>query len=314
MSIAKRMSFSFALIYGLLACSTAGGAASSSVTPVNPEVSQSPAAQAETHKIQSDTIEKSLAWLPGKFMVVGQEPDSGKTYSGSVSITRQGDRLFVQKIIQGGVISGMGTIMFEPEAPVLEVEYHVGLNTVRAGYEFSCGDKNQPRASGWVSPVDGDLTHRSRLGLEVWYYDQAVPSPPSVPNQAPKDSSKRSTASDLLGLFEGRFRVIGQELGSGKIYTGTVTAKSDGLKLAIKRTVNGQVTHGELDLNLSADDRFSLVAKYRVGREMVFSMLNHWAVGDNYPRLSGYFYSADASGKAILNDKPTLETWFYDWR
>lgn len=300
-----------ASISGLIAFATTSGSANGPLPPVNAGFLPSTVAQTLASKSAPsilDIREKSLAWLPGRFIVVGQEPDSGRTYHGSVSVTRQGERLLIQKNIQGELISGTGTIVFEPETPVLEVAYRVGSHTITAGYEFRSGDQDQPRASGWVSPVDGDLAHRNRLGLEAWYYDRApTASPPSILNQSTK--KRHDTADDRLGLFEGKFRVIGQEIGSGRIYTGRITAKPDGGILKISGTINGKVSVGELIL--SDGDHFSLVAKYRSGNEWLGAILNEQTVGDNYPRLCGYFYSV--SGKVIFAAGPRLETWFYDW-
>jgi hypothetical protein len=68
--------------------------------------------------------ETSLAWLVGRFKVIGSEPASGKTYEGFVVVSRQGDRLFIKKTINGKVTTGRGTIRFEPETPVLEVAFN----------------------------------------------------------------------------------------------------------------------------------------------------------------------------------------------
>jgi hypothetical protein len=251
-----------------------------------------------------------LDCLTGRFVVIGQEPDSGRTYSGSVSVRREGDRLLIKKTVHGKLISGTGTVAIEAESPVLEVAYRVESGTVIAGFEFRCGDHNQPRASGWVSPVDGDFSQRNRLGLEVWYYDRAPPMvPPSILHRSPSLSKERaSVREDLLGLFEGKFRVIGLDIGSGQVYTGRIIAKPDSGILGIMGTVNGKVSTGALTLS---PNQSLVIARYRMGRQTVGAVLNEQTVGDNYPRLCGYFFSINPSGVSAAN--PRLETWFYDW-
>ena len=157
------MRLRIALISGLVGFAATNGLP----TPANAGFFQSigESQSSQAHVSIADTRENSLACLPGKFLVVGQEPDSGPTYSGSVSVTRQGDRLLNEKTIEGKLISGTGVIMLEPETPVLEVKYRVGSHSVTAGYEFRCGDQHQPRASGWVSPLN------AKPILETWFYD-----------------------------------------------------------------------------------------------------------------------------------------------
>jgi hypothetical protein len=39
-----------------------------------------------------------------------------------------------------------------------------------------------------------------------------------------------------------------------------------------------------------------------------------YGVGDNYPRICGYFYPVSDSSQVIPNSSPRLETWFFDWK
>jgi hypothetical protein len=43
------------------------------------------------------------------------------------------------------------------------------------------------------------------------------------------------------------------------------------------------------------------------------SEANVQTVGDNDPRICGYFYPVSSAGKIIANVSPKLETWFFDW-
>src|ERR1700747_842787 len=67
------------------------------------------------------TRETTLSSLVGRFIVVGSQPVSGKTYRGSVIVTRQGYSLHVRELIDGKARLGTGTIEFEPETPTLEL-------------------------------------------------------------------------------------------------------------------------------------------------------------------------------------------------
>jgi hypothetical protein len=255
--------------------------------------------------------EKSLAWLVGKFKVIGSEPASGKTYEGFVVVSRQGDRLVVQKMINGELITGIGTIRFEPETPVLVVEFNEKGDRVIAGYEFRCGDNNQPRASAFVAPVGDNLAGRKRVGLEVWYCDRPARAP--SPNQAWSHFVKDDPeADDLLGLYEGKYLVIGQLTGTGRLYTGTVRLTRKDYHLQMKRSVEGKVSNGELVIDVFGNSKSVLIAKCRLGNQAVVAVLTVQGVVGNYPRICGYFYPLDASGNFVSGAHPTLETWFFD--
>ena len=255
--------------------------------------------------------ERSLAWLVGRSKVIGSEPASGKTYEGFVVVSRQGDRLFVKKTINGEVTTGIGTIKFEPETPVLEVAFNGKEPRVTAGYEFRCGDCNQPRASAFIAPVGDNLTGRERFGLEVWYRNRPAPAP--LPDQAWSRFAKDDPESDdLVRLYEGKYRIIGEDTETGRLYTGTVRLTRKHYHLQMKRSVEGKGSSGELVIDVSSKSKSALIARCRLGNQAAVSVLNVQGVGDNYPRICGYFYPLDASGNFIPGAHPTLETWFFD--
>jgi hypothetical protein len=255
--------------------------------------------------------ERSLAWLVGKFDVIGSEPATDKTYEGFIVVSRQGDRLFIKKTINGEVTTGIGRIRFEPETPVLEVAFNEKEGQVIAGYEFRCGDNNQPRASAFIAPVGDHLTGRERLGLEVWYRNRPAPGP--SPNQAWSLFVKDDPESDdLVGLYEGKYRIIGEDTETGRLYTGTVRLTRKRYHLQMKRSVEGKVSSGELGVDVSRKSKSVLIARCRLGNQAAVSVLNVQGVAGNYPRICGYFYPLDASGNFIPGARPTLETWFFD--
>ncbi|HEX6565109.1 MAG TPA: hypothetical protein VF020_12535, partial [Chthoniobacterales bacterium] len=253
----------------------------------------------------------TLSSLVGRFIVVGSHPVTGKTYRGLVVVTRQGNRLHVRELIDGKTRIGIGTIEFEPEAPTLEVLFE--KSGIRASYEtWPSRVKQQPRASGWAGRANGDYHNRERLGMEVWYDDQPPPDPASVQTQI--DSivkDQLETDSELQQLFIGDYRIVGEDTGTGRVYTGKVRVQLKGERLTIHGSIDGMVARGEI---VCFTHSKPILIKYRVGTHSMLSFAGGYGVGDNYPRICGYFYPVSDSNQVIPNSSPRLETWFFDWK
>ncbi len=256
--------------------------------------------------------EKLLPLFVGTFKVIGCQPDSGKPYDGSVVVTRKGLELFVQESINGHTRTGTGSIMFEPETPTLEVEF--GDSGILVGYELgSSGDTRQPRASGWADPAGNNRADRNRLGMEVWYNHQPAPSPAFEQTELQR-ASLNPTPADLLGFYEGDYRIIGEESGTGRLYSGRIQAKRDGQRLMIEGWIDGQRTKGQFVSERLSPKHPVILIKCRIGHQSLLSLAYVQTVGDNYPRICGYFYPVGDTGAIITTAKPRLETWFFDWR
>jgi hypothetical protein len=257
------------------------------------------------------TRETTLASLVGHFMVVGSQPVTGKTYRGSVVVTRQGNSLHIQELIDGKTRDGTGTVEFQPEAPTLEVVFE--KTGIRASFgTWPSGATQQPRASGWVELASGDYHDRERLGMEVWYDDQRPPDYASVQRQIDSVSKDLPEAdTELMQVDAGNYRIVGEDTGTGKVYTGKVKVKFTGKRLTIHGSIDGKVAHGEMVC--FADAKPTLI-RYQVGAQSMLSFAGVYGVGDNYPRICGYFYPLSDSNQIIPTSSPRLETWFFDWK
>jgi hypothetical protein len=254
--------------------------------------------------------EKLLPLFVGTFKVVGCRPDTGEPYVGSVVVDREGLELAVQERIDGRMRTGTGAIQFEPETPTLEVDF--GKSGVLAGYELGATrGTRQPRASGWVDPVGNNRENRKRLGMEVWYNQQPAPDP--TLEQANLAALKPTPASGL-GLYEGDYRIIGADTASGRLYTGKIRASQDGEQLKIEGWIDGQRARGECVSARRFTKERVLLVRCQVGHQSLVSIANVQTVGDNYPRICGYFYQLSDSGSIVSTVQPRLETWFFDWR
>jgi len=257
------------------------------------------------------TRETILSSLVGRFIVVGSQPVTGKTYRGSVVVSRQGNSLNVQESIDGKTRIGTGTIEFEPEAPTLEVVFE--KSGIRASYgTWPAGARQQPRASGWVGLANGDHHGRERLGMEVWYDDHRPPDPASVQRQIDRIfKNQPKTDAELMQVDVGDYRIVGEDTGTGRVYTGKVRVQFTGERLKIDGSIDGKVAHGEM---VCFTDSKTTLIKYRVGAQSMLSFAGGYGVGDNYPRICGYFYPVSDSSQVIPNSSPRLETWFFDWK
>ena len=257
------------------------------------------------------TRETTLSSLVGRFIVVGSQPVSGKTYRGSVVVTRQGHRLHVRELIDGKARLGTGTIEFEPETPTLEVVFE--KSGIRASYgTWPSGVRQQPRASGWVGLVNGDYHEREQLGMEVWYDDQRPPDSGSVQRQLNSVSENRPKMdAELMQVDVGDYRIVGEDTGTGRVYAGKVRIQFTGKRLTIDGSIDGKIARGEM---VCFTDSKATLIKYQVGTHSMLSFAGGYGVGDNYPRICGYFYPVPDSSQVIPNSSPRLETWFFDWK
>jgi len=113
-------------------------------------------------------------YLSGTYLLVGQEPDSGKTYSGRVIFKKQGDHLKVTRIIQGEKITGVGTIehaLGPDKANVLRVRFTRNKKKFEITYLWRSDLDNYARLSGYVYQPG---RHTAAPGLEALFIDHSA--------------------------------------------------------------------------------------------------------------------------------------------
>jgi hypothetical protein len=155
-----------------------------------------------------------------------------------------------------------------------------------------------------VDLANGDYQDRQRLGMEVWYNNQSPPSPTFVQaelNSALKD--RPETDPELLQTEIGDYRIIGEDTGTGRVYTGRVRVRFTGNRLRIKGSIDGRAVRGEF-VRLAHLHRDLI--RYRVGIQPMLSFVDGYSVGDNYPRFCGYFYPESDPDHVIPNTHPGL--------
>jgi hypothetical protein len=110
-------------------------------------------------------------FLSGTYLVVGQELDSDRTYSGRVIFKSRGDHLEVIRIIHGEKIAGVGTIehaLGPDEVNVLRVRFSRNRKKFEITYLLHPDLDNYARLSGYVYQP-GKRT--ATPGLEALFID-----------------------------------------------------------------------------------------------------------------------------------------------
>lgn len=103
---------------------------------------------------QQDTREQEdfLNSLIGSYHVIGLFPDTRKTYSGEVNISRTGDRLIIERKINGVKTRGESSVQSATadNIPVIRAAWKQGKIEYGATYLLHTDLDNYPRLTGYV--------------------------------------------------------------------------------------------------------------------------------------------------------------------
>ena len=106
-------------------------------------------AQTLTGRAQDDEL---LAFLENTYEVVGRYPESGSTYSGTLTLTRKDNELVMTREIRGK--KGIGTARLAGATAdaltVLKAEFIEGKQKYQATYIICSDLDNYARLSGWT--------------------------------------------------------------------------------------------------------------------------------------------------------------------
>ena len=118
--------------------------------------------------------DKELAYLydflQGQYQVVGREPDSDRTYTGTVILRKEHGQLKLIRKINGKVIEGVGKVetVTADEIKVLRVRFVQSEKKYEITYLIHSDLDNYARLSGHVYLQDGKT---KRAGLETLFID-----------------------------------------------------------------------------------------------------------------------------------------------
>lgn len=115
-----------------------------------------------------------LSSLVGTYDVIGRFPDSRKTYSGEVNISRDGNRLVLERKINGVKTTCEASLQAATadRIPVIRASWKQGKIEYGATYLVHTDLDNYPRLTGYVYRA-GKGTATSSPGLEALFIKQA---------------------------------------------------------------------------------------------------------------------------------------------
>lgn len=93
-----------------------------------------------------------LSSLAGPYHVIGRLPDSRKTYSGQMDISRKGQKLVLERKINGVKITGEATVQSatSDNVPVIRAAWKQGKTEYGATYLVHTDLDNYPRLTGYI--------------------------------------------------------------------------------------------------------------------------------------------------------------------
>jgi len=119
---------------------------------------------------QDKGLEYLYDFLQGQYQVVGREPDSDRTYTGTVILRKENGQLKVIRKINGEEIEGVGKIetVTADEVTVLRVRFVQTGKKYEVTYLIHSDLDNYARLSGYLYLQDGKT---KRAGLEALFID-----------------------------------------------------------------------------------------------------------------------------------------------
>ena len=142
----------------------------------------SSAAWAQGHG-NSDEIEFLYGFLEGPYYLIGRLPDSHKTYTGKVVLTRRDDHLEVIRRIEGKEIRGVGTIVTATpdKIKILRIRFTEENTSYEASYCIDSDLDNYGRLTGYLYLQEGG----TRIpGLEALFIDHQTLEQQVLPHTA----------------------------------------------------------------------------------------------------------------------------------
>lgn len=112
-----------------------------------------------------------IGFLQGTYRLVGQWPDSGETYQGVVVMKSQGDRLAIERTINGRVVQAAGRITKATAdgIKVLTVTFSRRNLKYQATYLIQADLDNYARLTGYLYQASGKTV---KPGLEAMFIDR----------------------------------------------------------------------------------------------------------------------------------------------
>jgi hypothetical protein len=124
-------------------------------------------AQSRSNSGEEDSL---YAFLEGTYHLIGRLPDSYKTYTGKVVLTKMDDALQVVRVINGKEIKAVGKIetATADKTKVLRIRFTDAKKNYEATYLINSDLDNYARLSGYLYVIQGGT---KAPGLEALFID-----------------------------------------------------------------------------------------------------------------------------------------------
>ncbi len=124
----------------------------------------------------AEDMESLYQFLAGKYEIIGRQPDSNVTYTGSGVLNANKHGLEVLRTLNGKTLKGTGRIEFATpdKIKVLRIRFEDGSQKYEGTFMIGSDLDNYARLTGCLYLQTGKT---QRLGLEAWFIGQSALRP-----------------------------------------------------------------------------------------------------------------------------------------
>jgi hypothetical protein len=117
-------------------------------------------------------VDSNLGFLEGDYILIGRKPDSKETFTGTVTLTRNKDKLDVVRVVAGQTTYGVAfyDAITPDQIVVLRMKFTGDADKLSAVYMCSADPDNYARITGYL--YDGDT---KSPGLEALFPAASLP-------------------------------------------------------------------------------------------------------------------------------------------
>ncbi len=111
-----------------------------------------------------------VSFLIGNYAIIGQKPDSDITYSGTLSLELNKDKIIIVRNIDSTIVKATATIdsVTADQIPVLRIRFNENNKDYEGTFLISSDLDNYGRLTGYIYLKDNST---QRAGLEAWFAD-----------------------------------------------------------------------------------------------------------------------------------------------
>ncbi len=127
-----------------------------------------------------------LEFFVGGYEILGKDLQSGRTYSGTITMVKKNGKLEVQKRVNGKVSVGYAMIVrVIDDIPALRIDFTKNDRKLSATYQLDVDWNNYARLTGYL--VTGN-SPRETVAIEALFYSESISASemPKISQQTPR--------------------------------------------------------------------------------------------------------------------------------